>query len=82
IDLELKKAKNWYAEDTVPSEPFFVPRPGVTEEDDGVVISIISEKNGGAYALVLDGSSFEEIARAKFPYTMPYGLHGCWVPKA
>ncbi|MED6146099.1 Carotenoid cleavage dioxygenase 8, chloroplastic [Stylosanthes scabra] len=71
IDLELKKAKSWYAEDTVPSEPFFVPRSGATEEDYGVVISIISEKNGGAYALVLDGSTFEEIARAKFPYTIP-----------
>jgi carotenoid cleavage dioxygenase-like enzyme len=47
----------------------------------GVVISIISEKNGEGYALVLDGSTFEEIAAAKFPYGLPYGLHGCWVPK-
>jgi len=47
----------------------------------GVVISIVSEKNGEGYALLLDGSSFEEIARAKFPYGLPYGLHGCWVPK-
>lgn len=47
----------------------------------GVVISMISEKNGEGYALLLDGSTFEEIARAKFPYGLPYGLHGCWVPK-
>lgn len=46
----------------------------------GVVISIISEKNGDGYALLLDGATFEEIARAKFPYGLPYGLHGCWVP--
>ncbi|KAG5031120.1 hypothetical protein JHK85_015102 [Glycine max] len=46
-----------------------------------VVISIVSEKNGEGFALVLDGSTFEEIARAKFPYGLPYGLHGCWVPK-
>lgn len=52
-------------------------RPHIT----GVVISIISEKNGEGYALVLDGSTFEEVARAKFPYGLPYGLHGCWVPK-
>lgn len=30
-----KKAKNWLDEGSVPSEPFFVPRPGATEEDDG-----------------------------------------------
>ncbi|KAJ8555485.1 hypothetical protein K7X08_012981 [Anisodus acutangulus] len=81
IDLFDKKAKIWYDEGAVPSEPFFVARPGATEEDDGVVISMISDKNGEGYALILDGSTFEEIARAKFPYGLPYGLHGCWVPK-
>ncbi|XP_047306933.1 carotenoid cleavage dioxygenase 8 homolog B, chloroplastic [Impatiens glandulifera] len=81
IDLVNKKAKNWHDPGSIPSEPFFVPRPGATEEDDGVVISMISDKNGEGYALILDGSTFEEIARAKFPYGLPYGLHGCWVPK-
>ncbi|KAK9058866.1 hypothetical protein SSX86_023710 [Deinandra increscens subsp. villosa] len=81
IDLEEKKAKNWYDEGSVPSEPFFVARPGATEEDDGVVISMVSDKNGEGYALILDASTFKEIARAKFPYGLPYGLHGCWVPK-
>ncbi|XP_010249576.1 PREDICTED: carotenoid cleavage dioxygenase 8 homolog B, chloroplastic [Nelumbo nucifera] len=81
IDLLKKTAKNWHEEGAVPSEPFFVARPGATEEDDGVVISMVSAKNGEGYALLLDGSTFEEIARAKFPYGLPYGLHGCWVPK-
>ncbi|KAJ3670981.1 hypothetical protein LUZ60_008407 [Juncus effusus] len=81
IDLVTKKAKNWHEDGAVPSEPFFVARPGATKEDDGVVISIVSAKNGDGYALVLDASSFKEIARAKFPYGLPYGLHGCWVPR-
>ncbi|XP_078168743.1 carotenoid cleavage dioxygenase 8 [Carex rostrata] len=80
IDLLTKRAKNWHEDGAVPSEPFFVSRPGATREDDGVLISIVSAKNGGGYALVLDASSFKEIARAKFPYGLPYGLHGCWVP--
>ncbi|KZV24912.1 hypothetical protein F511_21610 [Dorcoceras hygrometricum] len=81
LSLVEKKAKNWFDEGSIPSEPFFVARPGATEEDDGVVISMVSDKNGEGYALLLDGSTFEEIARAKFPYGLPYGLHGCWVPK-
>ena len=28
-------AKNWYDDGAIPSEPFFVARPGATEEDDG-----------------------------------------------
>lgn len=35
LDFELKKATNWYDEGAVPSEPFFVARPGATKEDDG-----------------------------------------------
>ncbi|GAB2275740.1 Carotenoid cleavage dioxygenase 8, chloroplastic [Dionaea muscipula] len=80
IDLLKRKAKNWYVEGAVPSEPFFIARPGATKEDDGVVISLISDKNGEGYAVLLDGSTFEEIARANFPYGLPYGLHGCWIP--
>ncbi|CAI0409007.1 unnamed protein product [Linum tenue] len=82
IDLMDKKAKNWHDEGTIPSEPFFVARPGATEEDDGVVISMVSEADGGGYAVLLDGSTFEEIARARFPYGLPYGLHGAWVPSS
>lgn len=37
IDLFEKKAKNWYDEGSVPSEPLFVARPGATKEDDGML---------------------------------------------
>lgn len=39
LDLVEKKAKNWHEEGAVPSEPFFVARPGATEEDDGKINS-------------------------------------------
>ncbi|CAH8274554.1 unnamed protein product [Arabidopsis lyrata] len=81
VDIVEKKVKNWHEHGIIPSEPFFVPRPDATHEDDGVVISIVSEENGGSFAILLDGSTFEEIARANFPYGLPYGLHGCWIPK-
>ncbi|RLM69470.1 hypothetical protein C2845_PM17G07050 [Panicum miliaceum] len=81
IDLVEKEAKNWYEAGSVPSEPFFVARPGGTDEDDGVVISIVSTTKGEGYALLLDAASFKEIARVRLPYGLPYGFHGCWIPK-
>lgn len=36
MDLVQKEAKSWHEEGTVPSEPFFVARPGATSEDDGL----------------------------------------------
>lgn len=47
----------------------------------GVVISLVSAKDGSGYAVVLDGTTFREVARAKFPYGLPCGLHGCWIPR-
>ncbi|KAL6865216.1 hypothetical protein ACP4OV_016367 [Aristida adscensionis] len=81
IDLVAKEAKNWHEEGAVPSEPFFVGRPGATNEDDGVVISIISTVDGDGYALLLDAATFNEIARVRFPYGLPFGFHGCWIPE-
>ncbi|KAH9298684.1 hypothetical protein KI387_030366 [Taxus chinensis] len=81
IDLKEKTEKsNWHLGGSIPSEPIFIGRPGAEVEDDGVVISLVSDKDGNGFALVLDGSTFAEIARAKLPYGLPYGLHGCWVP--
>ncbi|KAL6614534.1 hypothetical protein ACP70R_036804 [Stipagrostis hirtigluma subsp. patula] len=81
IDLVEKTAKSWHEEGAVPSEPFFVARPGATDEDDGVVMSIVSAVDGDGYVLVLDATTFQEIARARFPYGLPYGFHGCWIPE-
>ncbi|KAF8751424.1 hypothetical protein HU200_012100 [Digitaria exilis] len=80
IDLVEKTVKNWHENGAVPCEPFFVARPGAKDEDDGVVISIVSAVDGGGYALVLDATTFQEIARVRFPYGLPYGFHGCWIP--
>jgi carlactone synthase / all-trans-10'-apo-beta-carotenal 13,14-cleaving dioxygenase len=38
VDLEEKTAKNWHEESAVPSEPFFVAKPGGTNEDDAQFI--------------------------------------------
>jgi carotenoid cleavage dioxygenase-like enzyme len=58
-------------------EPVFVPRPGATTEDDGVVLSVVLDTDAGAsFLLVLDAASFEEIARARAPHHIPFGFHG------
>ncbi|KAG6550068.1 hypothetical protein Mapa_008024 [Marchantia paleacea] len=80
IDLDEKSAKNFYHDGGIPTEPFFVPRPGAVTEDDGVVVSVVSDSVGGGFVILLDGATFTEIARADLPYGLPYGLHGCWVP--
>lgn len=47
----------------------------------GIVISTVSTTDGDGYALLLDAMTFKEIARVRFPYGLPYGFHGCWIPE-
>lgn len=78
MDLETKKLKAWRHPGLFPSEPVFVPAPNATEEDDGVVMSVIitprTEKS--TFLLVLDAKTFTELGRAEVPVNIPFGTHG------
>ncbi len=70
-------AKTWGEPGLYPNEPMFVPKPGATAEDEGVVLSVVIDTiNNNSFLLILDGQSFEEKARLPIPYIIPFGLHG------
>ncbi|XP_038609788.1 beta,beta-carotene 9',10'-oxygenase isoform X2 [Tachyglossus aculeatus] len=82
VDVETKKLKVWREDGFYPSEPVFVPVPGASEEDGGVILSVVvtPNQNESAFLLVLDAETFEELGRAEVPVRMPYGFHGIFVP--
>ena len=41
LDIKSGEHQVWAEEKTYPGEPIFVPRPGATEEDDGVLLSVV-----------------------------------------
>lgn len=85
IDAEEGKWLVWAPETRhVPSEPVFVPRPGATEEDDGVLLTVVMDASVRQSSLVvIDAKNMRELARARMPIVMTYGFHGWWgdVPK-
>lgn len=60
-------------------EPQFIPRHGGDAEDDGVVLSQCVDSEGKAFVVFMDGSSWQELARAELPYGTPYRFHGVWL---
>ena len=75
----------WGPPGSFPSEPAFVARGGGTDEDDGVVLSVVLDVSGdepASWLVVLDGASFTELGRARVPHHIPFGLHGAFVPAA
>ncbi|ELW64254.1 Beta,beta-carotene 9',10'-oxygenase [Tupaia chinensis] len=82
VDVVNKTLKVWREDGFYPSEPVFVPVPGASEEDGGVILSVVisPKQNESNFLLVLDAKNFEELGRAEVPVQMPYGFHGTFVP--
>lgn len=65
------------------SEPVFAPRVGAADEDDGYVISFVTDSaTGCSEALVLASRDFAAapLARIALPQRVPAGFHGTWAP--
>ncbi|XP_072302420.1 carotenoid-cleaving dioxygenase, mitochondrial-like isoform X2 [Eucyclogobius newberryi] len=84
MDLSSKTLKAWYQQGFYPSEPVFVPAPDATEEDDGVILSVVltPTQDKGTFLLVLNAKTFEELGRANVPVNIPYGFHGAFSASA
>ncbi|XP_005729419.1 beta-carotene 15, 15-dioxygenase 2, like [Pundamilia nyererei] len=78
MDVHTKELKAWRYPGLYPSEPVFVASPKATEEDDGVVLSVIitPREEKSTFLLVLDAKTFSELGRAEVPVNIPYGTHG------
>jgi carotenoid cleavage dioxygenase-like enzyme len=66
----------WYG-----SEVAFAPRMNAKSEDDGYVISFVTEEGTGkSEALILDAQNIEAgpIGRVQIPARVPAGFHGTW----
>ncbi|KAL7952097.1 carotenoid oxygenase [Trichoderma barbatum] len=60
-----------------PGEAIFVPRPGGTDEDDGVLLSVVLDGTlEKSYLLCLDARTMEEVGRAEADFAIPISLHG------
>ncbi|MCH9631559.1 MAG: Apocarotenoid-15,15'-oxygenase [Chlamydiia bacterium] len=76
-NVKTKTHLQWSEKHCSPGEPVFIPSPHAVDEDDGAVLSIVlNEEENSSFLLVLDAKSFNEIARAKMPCSIPTGLHG------
>lgn len=77
IDIKQKTTKSWSANECYPGEPVFVPTPNSTQEDDGVILSVVLDAtHSRSFLLVLNASTFQELARAEVSHHIPFGFHG------
>ncbi|WP_433204038.1 carotenoid oxygenase family protein [Nocardia sp. CA-107356] len=68
--------------DRMPGEAVFVPAAGGTREDDGYLLTIVSDlKADASQLLVLDASDLRKdpVASVELPRRVPAGIHGHWI---
>ena len=85
LNTETKETLEFFEENMYASEPIFVEAPDPKTEDDGVVLTVFLSGNPDEkkpFLLVLDATSFEEIARAEFACRIPTTFHGNFLPAA
>ncbi|KMS89136.1 MULTISPECIES: carotenoid oxygenase family protein [Streptomyces] len=65
----------------LPSEAVFVPAAGGTAEDDGYLLTVVSDlKQDASRLLVLDAVGLGQVAAVDLPRRVTAGIHGSWIP--
>jgi beta,beta-carotene 9',10'-dioxygenase len=79
LDLESGEWREWCRGDAVQLEPLFVPRPGGTAEDDGVLlVPTLADGDTATQLGVIDARSMQCLALLQAPQVVPFGFHAAW----
>ncbi|WP_227984973.1 carotenoid oxygenase family protein [Nocardia spumae] len=69
--------------DFAPGEAVFVPAADARGEDEGWLLTIVSDRGGrGSELLVLDAADLSRTASVRLPRRVPAGFHGSWIADA
>jgi len=77
LDLDRGSAASWHEDGCYPGEAVFVAAPHSAVEDDGILLSVVLDaRRATSFLLILDASTFTELARPEAPHHIPFGFHG------
>ncbi|MBS0408320.1 MAG: carotenoid oxygenase family protein [Proteobacteria bacterium] len=88
VKHDLETGQSWSLmldEGRYASEAPFAPRQGAVDEDDGYLVSFITDENAGrSECLVIDAKRIEDgpVCRIALPHKICSGTHSCWAPRS
>ena len=68
----------WHVANHYASEPYFIPNPTMTSEDDGIVLNVVLDGvKGKGFLGMFDAKTLKLINRSEdLPFHLPFQLHG------
>jgi carotenoid cleavage dioxygenase len=88
VKHDLETGRSWslpFGAGRLGSEAPFAARPGATREDDGWLVSFITDMvEDRSECVILDASDIEAgpVARVRLPHRISSGTHACWAPRS
>jgi beta,beta-carotene 9',10'-dioxygenase len=80
IDLERGDAVSFSEPATIFGEPLFAAGPGAVGEDDGVLLTVGSDRDAASSMLaIIDARTMALLAAARVPSAIPLGFHGSFL---
>jgi len=77
LDMEDLSVKRWSVHGQTAGEPIFIADPNSTDEDSGVLLTVVLDGIvGKSYLLVLNAKDLTEMGRAKVDGVVGFGFHG------
>ena len=72
----------WQRENEFASEAIFVPDPALTDEDSGVLLTLVlNGTSGKSYLAVIDARNMLTLNQLQLPDFVPFTLHGEFLPR-
>jgi carotenoid cleavage dioxygenase len=87
VKHDLQTGESWHlplAKGRFCSEPAFAPRVAARDEDDGYLISFITdERSGTSECIAIDAKRFQDgpVCRIALPHKICSGTHACWASR-
>lgn len=73
--------KMWGIPGHIPSEPWFVPKPGARQEDDGFILSVVlNGPKAKSYLGIFNARTMRRVNRGYASTVIPFTLHGRFFP--
>jgi carotenoid cleavage dioxygenase-like enzyme len=87
VKHDLETGESWelqLAEGRYASEAPFAPKVGAVDEDDGYLVSFVTDENAGrSECIIIDAKRVQDgpVARVLLPHKLCSGTHSCWAPR-
>jgi carotenoid cleavage dioxygenase len=88
VKSDVQSGESWsyrLGEGRYASEAPFAPRLGAKDEDDGYLVSFVTDENSGtSECILLDARHIEDgpVCRIALPHKLCSGTHSCWADRA